>query len=795
MKSAATINYRKIVLGVWILFFSTILGISLLIASIHGNWWGLWGGMPDFKQLENPKTGVASELISSDGIVLGKYFRENRTPVRYENLSPHLINALKATEDIRFEEHSGIDFVATLAIVPYLIVGRKRGSSTITQQLAKNLFDTRCIRSKDNDCDFKGKLLDVPIIGTIGAKIKEWILAIKLEKSYTKKEIITMYLNTVDFGSNAFGVKVAAQTFFKTTPDKLTISQSATLVGVLKAPTLYSPVLNPENAIRRRNTVLYQMYKYKFITKTQYEQLIQEPLQVQQTYEVESHNTGLATYFRSVVGNYLLEWCKENGYDLYSDGLKIYTTIHSRMQQYMEEAVDKHMRHQQKLFFEHWKGRNPWIDEEMRELPNFMDIAVRRTEHYKKLAQLKEYQTADGSPHHDKIVSKMKEKPSKPYKVFTWDSPTFEKDTLLSPWDSIRYYKHFLQIGMMCMEPLTGHIKAWVGGINYKYFKYDHVKQGARQPGSAFKPIVYCAAIAEKGFHPCSKVVDAPITFTMHDGTTWTPKNSENYSNSVLTLRSALAQSINTVAAYLIKELSEGQADGTKGAKIVADFAQNKLGIKSKLDPIPSICLGSSDVSVYELTGAYAAFVNHGIWTEPIFITKIEDRHGKILQQFVPKTIEAMSEEIAYTMVYMLRGTTEEKNGTAQSLWQYKFKQGNEVAGKTGTTSNYSDAWFIGMTKDLCTGVWTGGDDRSIHFRSVQYGQGARQAMPAFAYFMEKVYEDSTLGYQKGAFPRPKTYRIELDCSEYERSVNPGSYEESIQPYSPNKPTIPDDIF
>jgi len=789
--------YRKIVLGIWIFFFASILSLTLFVASIKENWLGLWGEMPNFKELENPKSGVASELLSADGVVLGKYFRENRTPIRYENLSPYLVNALKATEDIRFEEHSGIDFVATLAIVPYLLTGQKRGSSTITQQLAKNLFDTRCKKAKDNDCDYKGKLFGVPIISTVGAKIKEWILAIELERSYTKKEIMTLYLNTVDFGSNAFGIKVAAETFFKTSPDSLTIPQAAMLVGLLKAPTYYSPILNPDNAIRRRNTVINQMYKYDFITRQEYDTYTQAPLMVEQTYEVESHNTGLAPYFRTVVGNYLLYWCKENGYDLFADGLKIYTTINSRMQTYMEEAVDKHMRQQQKLFFEHWKGKNPWIDEDMRELLGFLENAVKRTDHYKALSQLPEFQK-NGKPDHEKIIAKLKEKPKKPYKVFTWDSPTYEKDTLLSPWDSLRYYKHFLQIGMMCMEPATGHIKAWVGGINHKYFKYDHVKQGARQPGSTFKPVVYCVAIAEKGFHPCSKVVDAPITFTMYDGTTWTPKNSENYSNSILTLRSALAQSINTVAAYLIKELSEGQADGTNGAKLVADFAQNKLGIKNKLDPIPSICLGSSDVSVYELTGAYATFANNGIWTEPIFITKIEDKHGKVIRQFIPKTMEAVSEETAYTMVYMMRGATEEKNGTAQALWQYKFKQANEVAGKTGTTSNYSDAWFIGMTKDLCAGVWTGGDDRSIHFRTIQYGQGARQAMPAFAYFMEKVYEDSLLGYEKGSFPRPKNYKVELNCAEYERSSGRSNYDENDsipQQHIHTKPALPDDIF
>jgi penicillin-binding protein 1A len=770
------LNYRRLIYYVWIVFLTTIAAFFLFIGSVRGNWFNLWGGMPDFK--------VASELWSEDGVLLGKYFRENRVSAEYKEISPNMINALKATEDIRFEEHSGIDFVATLAIIPSLMMGQKRGSSTLTQQLAKNLFRTR---------SYKGVISGLPIFGTVAAKMKEWILAIELEKSYTKTEIITMYLNTVDFGSNSFGVKVAARTFFNTEADQLSIPQAALLVGLLKGPSLYSPVSNPKNALDRRNTVIKQLYKYDYITLQEYNKFIEEPLGVDidrvKKQSREEENTGIATYFRSVVGNQLRNWCAENGYDLYADGLRIYTTINAKMQQYAEEAVVKHMTEQQKIFFEHWKGRNPWVDEDMRELPNFLENIIKRTDRYKYLVEEYGKDTAT-------INKILHAKPDKPFKVFTWENPTFEKDTILSFYDSIRYYKHFLHLGMMSMDPHSGHIKAWVGGINHKYFKYDHVKQGARQPGSTFKPMIYATALYEKGFHPCDKVIDAPVTFINHAGDVWTPKNSDGYSNQIITLRQAIAQSINTIAAFLIKDLSEGDVTGEKGSKKIVEFAYEKLGFKNKLDPVPSLCLGTSDVSVYELTGAYSAFVNRGVWTEPIFLLRIEDRQGKILHQFVPKTVEAMNENIAYTMVYMLRGATEEKNGTAQGLWKYEFRKNNEVAGKTGTTSNYSDAWFVGMTKDLVTGVWTGGEDRSIHFRSIQYGQGAKQAMPAFAYYTDKVFADSTLGYKKGAFPKPTGFDVQLDCKSYYNKEMLNSDIDSIGGTRYQKKTQqPDDIF
>jgi penicillin-binding protein 1A len=465
------------------------------------------------------------------------------------------------------------------------------------------------------------------------------------------------------------------------------------------------------------------------------------------------HNAGLAPYFRSYAAKQLQAWCKQNNLDLYADGLKIYTTIDSRMQRYAEAAADTHIRKLQKEFLVHWKGRNPWIDESHREIKNFLESAQKKTERYKDLKRM----FGDDSLHIRKIMNT----PVK-MKVFAWNSPTFEKDTMLSPVDSIRYYKHFLQTGMMAMEVKTGHIKAWVGGINHKYFKYDHVKQGARQPGSTFKPIVYATSIEEQGYSPCERVTDIPRTFVLPTGGTWTAKNSSGgYSGQSYTLRGALAQSVNTVAAYLMEKL--------KDPKIVVDYA-HRLGITTPLDPVPALCLGSSEVSVFDLVGAYATFANKGTWIEPNFILKIADKNGKVIFQKIPQKKEVISEQTAYIMTYLMRGSNED-GGTAWELNRYQFKKGNQIAAKTGTTSNYSDGWFVGMSKDLAVGVWTGGDDRSIHFRTIDLGAGAHMSLPTFARFLEQVYANQELmkqlGYGKGEFPKPEQFHIELDCSKY----------------------------
>ncbi len=735
--------FLRIIKIMWIGLIISFVASYLFMTSIYNDWNGWYGSMPDYEQLENPRSALSSELYSADGVLLGKYYRTNRVKVNYDELSPNLVNALKATEDIRFEEHSGVD-LRSLARVAYGVLSfntsSKGGGSTVTQQLAKKLFETRAEKLKGS--------IENPLIRKVTFKMKEWILAAQIEKAYTKKEILTMYFNTVDFGSNAFGIKVASKTYFNKDPNQLNVQEAAVLVGLQKAITYYNPVLNYDNSFRRRNVVLKQMEKYDYLTAAQYDSISQLPIDLNE-YKVENHNTGSATYFRSEVRKFLLDWCAENGYDLFEDGLKVYTTVNSTMQQYAEQAVAEHLSNYQNVFFEHWKGRNPWIDENFREMQGFLEKEIKKTERYRTLKQ--KYGTQK-----DSIDFFLNKKDS--ITVFTWDTPTNEKDTVLSPMDSLRYYKHFLHAGMMSMDPYTGHIKAWVGGINHKYFQYDHVKQGFRQPGSTFKPIVYAAAINEKGFHPCFSVVDVPIAFDLPTGETWTPKNSGSYSGATLTLRQALAQSINTVAAYLMKEMNPAT---------VIQYAR-KMGITSPLDSVPALCLGVSDVSVYDLVGAYATFVNRGVWTEPIFITHIEDKNGKVIYRQVPKNREVLSEEAAYIMTYMLRGALEERNGTALGLWRNEFKKDNHVGGKTGTTSNYSDAWFMGITKELVTGLWVGAEDRSVHFRSITYGQGGRQAMPAFANYTEKVYADESLGYTKGVFPAPSTgLSIELDCSKY----------------------------
>ncbi|MBO9699611.1 MAG: transglycosylase domain-containing protein [Sporocytophaga sp.] len=692
--------------------------------------------MPGVEDLENPSSDQASEIYSADNILLGKYFRENRSPVDLTQISPNVVNALVSTEDVRFYEHSGIDAKGFFAIFWYMVKGDQRGSSTLSQQLAKNLFKTR------ND-EFQGILGYVPVVNVLLYKAKEWMLAIKLERNYTKEEIINMYLNTVDFGSNAFGIKVAARTFFNTSPDSLTIEQSATLVGALKATTLYNPVYRPENSLERRNVVLDLMVQNNILDAKDYDSIRKIPLKVD--FKVENSTDGIATYFRGVLNKYLLKWCKENGKDLYGDGLKIYTTIDSRMQKHAEDAVAEHMKVVQKKFFEHWKGQNPWRYENKKEITNFIEDASKKTLTYKMLVK----KFGEG---HDSINIVM----NTPVQmtVFSWEG---EKDTIMSPLDSLKYYKHFLHSGFMSMDPSSGEIKAWVGGINYKYFKYDHVKQGKRQPGSSFKPFVYAAAI-EKGYTPCYLLPDAPITFRYEENgemKTWSPKNADwVFTGDSMTLRQAIGRSINSIAAQVLKLI---------GIDAVINEAK-KLGITSKLEPVPSICLGSSDVSVYEMVGAYSAFVNSGVWVEPYFISRIEDRNGNILHEVIPKTRDALSEDVAYVMVHMLKGGVEERGGTSQALFKYNIFRGNEVGGKTGTTSNHSDGWYMGITKNLVSGVWVGGEDRSIHFRTSQLGEGSKIALPIFGLYMEKVYSDDSLNIPKGYFKRPKKLSININC-------------------------------
>ena len=709
------------------LVFATVL-LYFLFVDINFLW--LFGSSPSLDKLQSAQTDQASELYTADGVLIGKYYRENRSPVTYEKISPHLIKALIATEDVRFYVHSGIDLKGLFSAAADVLKGDGRGASTITQQLAKNLYKTR-------EKNSQGLLHFIPGIKTIIIKTKEWITAIKLERVYTKQEILTLYLNTVTFGSNTYGIKTAARTFFNTSPENLNIQQSALLVGMLKAPTQYSPILNPKNALARRNVVLSQMARYHLITKKHQDSLNILPIELD--YHVEAHLDGANTYFGSAINKFLEDWGTQTGNDIYTGGYKIFTTLDSRMQRYAEEAVASQVKFQQILFDSQWANQSPWADKNGKEPAGFIEGIASRTEYYKYL-KIK-------YKNHPDSIGIMLNLPHK-MKVFSW---TGEKEMTMSTLDSIRYHKKFLHAGMMTMDPFTGQVKAWVGGIDYKIFKYDHVKQGKRQPGSAFKPFVYTAAI-DNGWTPCDEIEDKMVTFRYEENgekKEWTPKNADwVYSGRMMTLRHAIGRSINTVTAQLTEKI---------GAQKVVDYA-HKMGITSEIKPVPSVGLGSSDASVYEMVGAYSAFINQGIWTEPQFISRIEDRFGNVVQQFSPKQRRVINPETAWLMLYMLKGGIEEPLGTSQNLWSFEvFGNGNEFAAKTGTSTNQADAWFMGITKDLVSGVWFGGDDPRVHFRTM-LGEGSRTALPIYGVYMEKVYRDESLGITKGALPKAPAY-------------------------------------
>ncbi|MFH6983216.1 transglycosylase domain-containing protein [Marinoscillum luteum] len=738
---------RIIVIVLWVLFLGAAITIPSLFYMVKHDTNGWFGDLPSLQDLEKPDPDLSSELISADGVSLGKYYRKNRTPVTYEELSPELVNTLLVTEDIRFKKHSGIDLKGLLrAVIGKLTFQFNGGGSTITMQLAENLYST----SSAN----RGSLYKYSSVGQIITKLKEWIISVQLEQSYTKEEILAMYLNTVEYGSNSFGIKVAAKTFFNKLPSQLNYSEAALLVGAINAPTRYSPIMNPDNAMAKRTEVLYNLHKYGLLTRDTFDSLKTTDFGL--TYLVDNHNEGLATYFRFVIRNFLLSWTKEHGYDLFEDGLKIYTTIDSRMQEYAEQAMKEHMDTLQSIFDDHWSTlkSNPWIDDNGNEIEGFIENAMKRTPQYRALV-------SNYGKESDSVEILLNKKKS--MTVFSWDG---EIDTVFSAYDSLRYYKKFLQAGFMAMDPKNGNIKAWVGGINHKYFKYDHVSQGKRQPGSTFKPFVYTVAI-DNDYSPCYPVVDAPVTFAMpgQDPPTYTPDNaSGKFSGEVMTIRQAMARSVNSITAFVMKQVKP---------ETVIEYAR-RLGIESPLAPVPALALGAGgDVSLQEMLAAYSTFVNKGIYTKPFFISRIEDENGNVIQQFVPETREALNEETAYLMLHMLKGTTEETGGTGLSI-DRELRMDNEIAAKTGTTQNASDGWFMGVTKDLAAGAWVGGDDRSIHFKYWAMGQGARTAMPIWEKFMLKIYADPTLGYQKGPFDKPlKPISVELDCDKYNDVLQP----------------------
>jgi penicillin-binding protein 1A len=735
----------KAIKYIWIIFLSIMLGFPLYIITVKINLFGMYGEMPSLLEVENPENDLSSEIISADDVSLGRYFRGyNRSQVLFEELSDDLVNTLVISEDHRFYNHSGLDLPAYLRVIFGLItLNPQGGGSTITQQLAKNLYTMNPDKSLDGWLARLGKYPKRVI-----QKTKEWIISIKLEENFTKDEIIAMYLNTATFSSNTFGIKVAAETYFNKGPDSLNIQESAVLVGMLQAVTLFDPNRNPESSLRKRNEVLYKIYKqgYKIKTREQYDSIKALPIEL--SYSFQNQNEGLATYFRTVLGNYLLQYCKNRGIDLYNSGLKIYTTLDSRMQKYAEEAMAEHMGPYQDKFFDEWKkrNRNPWVDDEGREIKDFIARRIKQSDAYKTYAE----RYGEGSDSL-KIMLNLK----KQMKIFTWKG---ERDTLFSSMDSVNYYKRFLQAGFLSMDPYTGYIKAWVGGINHKYFKYDHVMQGKRQAGSTFKPFVYGLAM-ENGYSPCHPMKDISPQFNIPGQPAWYPPNADGTrgSGKTFTIRQAMAQSLNSITAQMMQALKEEN---------VVEFA-HRCGIESQLDPVPSLCLGTSDVSLFEMVGAYCTFVNGGIRTEPIFLTRIEDKNGNVIESFNPKTREAINEQTAYKMIYMLRGGTEEEGGTSLGLSR-ELRVDNEIGGKTGTTNNASDGWYMGLTHDLVSGAWVGGDERAIHFPSWTFGQGGQSARPIWNKYMLKLYADPATGITKGQFKRPVSgLDMTLDCSKH----------------------------
>lgn len=731
----------------WLLY---LLGLGLVLALFYGIVSEFFGPMPSFQELENPQSNLASEVISSDGVILGTYYIENRSNVTYRQISPYLINALIATEDVRFEEHSGIDQRALLRVLYGVITGKhKGGGSTITQQLAKNLFP-------------RGHLNKLQLIIR---KFQEWVTAVKLERYYSKEEIIAMYLNTVFYGHNSYGIKSAAKTFFNKTPDSLNLQESALMAGVVNLPTRYSPILHPESAMKRRNLVLNQMYKYGFIDRPTLDSVKQLPLGVE-NFGVLNHNAGIARYFREYLRRQMKVWCrthfKSNGapYDVYKDGLKIYTTIDSRMQRYAEEAVREHLGNDlQPAFYEHWKGipTAPFVfkglDEEKakQQVDKILNQAMHRSERYRLLKR-------SGMPD-DSI--KMAFQQAVPMKVFSWHGTV---DTVMTPMDSIRYYKFFLQAGLMSMESTTGFVRAYVGGNDYRFFKYDHVTQARRQVGSTFKPFLYTLAMQEGEYSPCYKVPNISYSVPTPDGKYWTPHNSDSKRiGEEVTLKWALANSNNWISAWLIRRFSP---------QSVIQMAR-KMGVTSPIPPVPAIALGVPDLSLYEMVGAMNTFADKGVYIKPVFVTKIEDKNGNVLERFVPKKTEAMSELTAYKMIKLLEGVVE--SGTGIRL-RYKYGFRNPIAGKTGTTQNQSDGWFMGITPKLTTGIWVGAEDRSVHFRTIKLGQGANMALPIWALYMKKVYADPSLGISPSDdFSKPlKNIDVEFDCKKYDQKHKTG---------------------
>ncbi len=770
-----TLKLNKLIRYIWITF---IFLIAFFILFFFGVSLGMLGPIPSFEELENPRSNLASEIYTADGKLIGKFYIENRTNVEFSNLPDHLVQALIATEDIRFFSHSGIDVRGLLRAISGLLTGQsKGGASTISQQLAKNLFD----RPKD-----------ISLFQLISIKIREWVTAVKLERNYSKEEIITMYFNTVDFGSQAFGINSAAHTYFGKSPDSLRIEESAVLVGMLKAPTRYNPVRNPENSKRRRNVVLGQMKRYGFIYAHEFDSLSQLPVNTDK-FQIQDHTAGMATYFREYLrmmmtakmpveqnfssrdhyleakdqwdNNPLYGWCLKNKkpdgtyYNIYKDGLKIYTTIDSRMQKYAEESVIEHLKtNLQPAFYKEWKGvkNAPW-DYRMRkdDIEKLVNILIKRSDRY--LSMKRAGYTEDEIMQSFDIPAEMS--------VFSWAG---DIDTVMTPRDSVYYYQWFLQASFIAIDPQTGHVKSYVGGINFKHFKYDNATQAKRQVGSTFKPFVYALAVRDLKMSPCTEVPCVPVTIDLPNGKKWTPSNSgEVPEGEMVSLRSALAASINWISAYLISKMSP---------QAVVNLARN-MGIKSYIPPVYAIALGVPELTLMEMVGAQTTYPNRGIYTSPIVVTRIEDKSGNTIQTFLPTKREALDEETAWVMLQMLKGVVD--GGTGGRI-RGRYKITYPIAGKTGTTDNNSDGWFMGITPDLVAGAWVGCQVMQVHFRSTALGQGANTALPIWARFMQKVYADKTIKISTDDFFKPSSPPIiETDCSKYKQDNNDGGVNSS----------------
>lgn len=754
-------KHQKKLKWLWYAFAAPFVFIALMLI------WAFFSDLPSLQELENPKSNLATEIITADGQIMGQYFRENRVNVAYKDLNPNLVNALIATEDERFYEHSGIDIKALFRVVKGAITANSSqgGGSTITQQLAKMLFTEKPASN----------------IARVSQKFREWIISVRLERRYTKEEIITMYLNRFDFVNNAVGIKSAANVYFNKTPDQLNLEESAMLVGMAKNPALFNPRRRIEATRQRRNVVLYQMKRNGYISEEQFEKSKNKPIQLD--FQLVDHNQGSAPYFREylrktvtdlllekdALGNYkYLNPETNQPFNIYKDGLKIYTTIDSRMQEYAEYAVGRHMSEfNQPEFFKDLKGKkNAPFDYRVsqEDIDRIMEMAILRSDRYQNM--LDEFENCGEGCKRSAAEIEQFKKTAVPkafnkkvkMKVFTYQG---EKDTVMSPLDSIRYYKSFLQTGFVAMEPASGFVKAWVGGINFKHFKYDHVEQGSNQVGSTFKPFVYAAGIRE-GLNPCEQVPNLPVCFDMPNGQPpYCPKNSDGKYGGVVTVKEGLAKSLNTVSAFIMKRY---------GPDPIIKLARD-LGITADMQAVPSLCLGVADINLLEMVAANAAFANKGVYVKPVVISRIEDKNGKVIYTNVPETREALDEQTAYVILDLMKGVC--NYGTGARI-RYDRPYGRivaPVAGKTGTTQSNSDGWFVGITPDLVAGCWVGGEDRSIRFSRTSLGQGASSALPVWGYFMNKVYADPKIKISTSDFKRPSNLTIDLNCTQVNAEI------------------------